>query len=295
MIYAIVIGRDNSRGLPGKNHLKINGMPLMAYPIQAALNSKYVDEVYFSTESRRLKYIAEKWGATVIDRPKELAIDEALSDDVFIHAYEWLIENGSINTYGDAIALDVDTIRELKKRNIEFLLLMFANSPCVNSWMIDEMIEILRGDPKADSICTISLYNMYSPIRMRKFRKDIIYEDVDIVKHEIVENDESVNINIDVEVYGDITREETDYVVPYVPEILEGSTCDRDSGEDSYIYDCSCAIVRPDCIEEIEDGQLPQRWLGKNILGYKQTIPAIDIDFKWQLGQLQYWIDTHWY
>uniref|UniRef100_A0A6M3JJD1 Putative cytidylyltransferase n=1 Tax=viral metagenome TaxID=1070528 RepID=A0A6M3JJD1_9ZZZZ len=262
MIYAICIGRDGSRGFPLKNTHKINDMPLMAYPIQAALNSKYVDEVYFSTESRKLKYVAEKYGAIVIDRPKELATDEALSDDVWVHAYEWIMENGSINTYGDDIALGDDTIRELKKRNIEFALLMFANSPCVNGWMIDEMIEILRKDDYADSICTVSKYNMYSPARMRKFKTDIGKEI---------------------------------YIEPYKLELAEASTCDRDSVDDCYIYDCSCCVVKPKCIEEMENGMPPQKWLGNNIIGYKQSIPTFDIDFEWQLGALQYWIDRNWY
>ncbi len=284
MIPALIIGRQHSKGFPGKNNHKINGIPLMAYPIQAANDSKCVNEVFFSTDSSQMKFIAEGWGATVIDRPAELATDEALSDDVWVHGYNWIIgDNVSINILGEDIVLD-----------IEFILLMFANAPCITGWMIDEMIEKLRGAPLTDSICTVSLYNMYNPVRMRKFNSDIIYSNVKETKHEIIETDKEVLVNLDYDVNGDIIKTKSNYLVPYAPETLEGSSCDRDSGEDSYIYDCSCSIVRPHCIENIEEGQLPQRWLGKNILGYKQTIPAVDIDYEWQLGQLQYWLDRNW-
>ena len=264
-IYAIIIGREGSKGYPGKNTVKINGMPLMAYPIMAAHGSKYVDEIYFSTESRKLKYIAEDHGAIVIDRPKELATDAALSDDVWAHAWNWILDNAPINTWGDDISLLEDVVRNLKLKQIEFLILMFANAPCIASYMIDEMSERLREGTYYDSICTISKYNMYNPIRMR-------------VSKEVKLNEGNMS----------------NWVLPYVPDILKGSTCDRDSSEDSYIYDCSCAVVRPNCIEDIEEGQLPQRWLGKNILGYKQTIPALDIDFEWQKFQVEYWLKRNW-
>ena len=149
MIIAIVIGRDGSRGFPLKNTHKIDGMPLMAYPIEAAQRSKNVDKVYFSTESKKLKYIAEDYGAIVIDRPKRLSTDEALSDDVWKHAFDWIQ-------------------KEDLYEPVVFYLLLFANAIGINSWMIDDMIEKLRKVPAADSICTVSPYPTFTPYRMRK-------------------------------------------------------------------------------------------------------------------------------
>ena len=54
MINAILIGRGGSTGLPGKNIMKILGRPLMHYPILAALNSKYINNVYLSTDDNEI-------------------------------------------------------------------------------------------------------------------------------------------------------------------------------------------------------------------------------------------------
>jgi len=51
MIIAILIGRDGSVGIPKKNVYPILNRPLMSYPLLAAQNSKFVDEVYVSTDS----------------------------------------------------------------------------------------------------------------------------------------------------------------------------------------------------------------------------------------------------
>ena len=253
MIYAICIGRDGSRGFPLKNTHKINGMPLMAYPIQAAYNSKQVDEVYFSTESRKLKYIAEKWGATVIDRPKKLSTDEALSDDVWSHGFNWILDNVLMGAWRSNVS------RSSKIKQIEFLVLLFANAVGINTWMLDEMIEKLRDDAIADSICTVSSYPTFTPYRMRKIDSD-------------------------------------GFLVPFIDNIdWDEISCDRDSGGKPYIYDCCCAVVKPKCIEEIGDGMPPQKWLGRRILPYENLSPIFDIDFPYQIEQLKFWADNHWY
>ena len=77
MIPAILIGRGGSVGLPRKNILPILNRPLMSYPLLAAQNSNYVDEVYVSTESEEIMDVAKKLGSKIIDRPKELATNEA--------------------------------------------------------------------------------------------------------------------------------------------------------------------------------------------------------------------------
>ena len=250
MIPAIIIGRGGSKGFPGKNFYKINNHPIMAYPIIAASRSCNVDGVYFSTEDSRLKNIAKSYGADIIDRPLELATDAALGEDVFIHAYNQI--------YVDDIIYDYNN-----KTDVEFALLMFANAPGITSWMIDEMIELIRENAKIDdsidSICTVSKYNMFSPSRMRRF------DGLSGTK-----------------------------LLPYTNDYAN-ATCDRDSTEDAYIYDCSCAIVRPRCLENIEEGLPPQRWLGRrNILGYKQTDPILDIDYEWQVGHVKWWLDRNW-
>jgi len=233
MIVAICIGREGSKGLPNKNTMKLLGIPMMMYSPLAANKCKYVDHTYFSTESEKLKLIAEAYRINTIDRPLELATDAALADGVFVHAYEYL------NWY--------------LLSEFELVVLLFANAPCVNSEMISDMITIMRmeSNKEADSICTVSKYNMFSPNRMRR--------------------------KVDKWLFS------SSYV--------QGN-CDRDSDGDFYIYDCSCAVVRPECLEHIHYGLPPQMWLGRNILYYDKCrdIPALDVDYMWQVPQVEYWL-----
>jgi GTP:adenosylcobinamide-phosphate guanylyltransferase len=148
MIAALMIGRDGSTGFPGKNVYPVLGRPMMVYPILAAGHSKYVDQIYVSTDSDRIKSVAREHGATIINRPPELATKEALGEDVYAHGYRYITN-------------------ELKE-DVEIVVLLFCNAPTITSSTIDEGIEQLRKNPDLDSAVTVSTYNMWSPLRARK-------------------------------------------------------------------------------------------------------------------------------
>ncbi len=148
MIFSIIIGRGGSTGVPRKNLRKVCGHPLLAFPIMSSLGSKEVDLTFFSTEDEEMKKVAEDYGAVVLDRPAELATDEALAEDVFAHVY--------------------NKMRESFLEPVEFVLLLMANAVGLNHIMIDDMVAKLRVVSKADSICTLSEYPALSPYRMRK-------------------------------------------------------------------------------------------------------------------------------
>lgn len=62
---AIIPARSGSKGLPDKNIRPLNGVPLMAYTIRAALNSGMFEHVMVSTDSEEYARIAKEWGAEV--------------------------------------------------------------------------------------------------------------------------------------------------------------------------------------------------------------------------------------
>lgn len=62
---AIIPARSGSKGLPNKNIRPLNGVPLMAYTIKAALNSGMFERVMVSTDSEEYAEIARQWGAEV--------------------------------------------------------------------------------------------------------------------------------------------------------------------------------------------------------------------------------------
>ena len=64
-ILAIIPARSGSRGLKNKNIKELLGMPMMAYSIRAALESKIFDTVMVSTDSEEYASIAKKYGAEV--------------------------------------------------------------------------------------------------------------------------------------------------------------------------------------------------------------------------------------
>ena len=246
MVPAIVIGREDSKGFPGKNLHPINDFPLFCYPLAAAISSMKVDKVYLSTDSDDMKRFSKhhfpvsthKTILNLIDRPKELATDEALAEDVFVHAYNYIKQQNPND-------------------KIDFVVLLFANAPCVCGKMIDNMIFKIQNPVEylamvVDSIATVSKYNMFSPYRMRLM--------ANIEEH---------------------------LVINFLDD--NNSSCDRNDKGDFYIYDCSCAVVKSRVFDNIKEYPCPQRWLGGHIMPYKQQIPALDVDYQWQLGQVEYW------
>src|SRR5207237_1039572 len=140
--------REGSSGFPGKNTYPILGRPMMVYPILAAKYAKYVDEVFVSTDSERIKKIAADLDASIIDRPPELATKEALGEDAYAHGYRH--------------------IRFTLNKPVELMVLLFCNAPTILPATLDAGIEALRANPSADSAVTVSAYNMWSPLRARK-------------------------------------------------------------------------------------------------------------------------------
>lgn len=236
MIYALLIGRDKSQGFPGKNVYPVLNRPLMAYPVLAALNACSVDNLYISTDSDKIKEVANEYKVSTIDRPDNLCTNEALGEDVFVHGYKY--------------------IKEKTKSDIEFMVLLFCNAPCVLSSQIEEAINILRQKKDIDSVITVSKYNMYSPIRARRINKDGL-----------------LNPFIPFEKYN--------------KEMC--ISCDRDSQGDVYFADVCLSVVRPSCLENINKGMLPQRWMGRKIYPLIQE-GGLDIDFPWQLSLAEQWL-----
>ena len=82
-ILAIIPARSGSKGLKDKNIKPLNGIPLCAYTIKAAVDSGIFAEIHFSTDSQTYADIAEKYGASVpFLRDAILANDTASSWDV---------------------------------------------------------------------------------------------------------------------------------------------------------------------------------------------------------------------
>ncbi len=143
--------------------------------------------------------------------------------------------------------------------NVEMVVLLFANAATITGELIDLGIEKLRADSTLDSAVTVSRYNMWSPLRARRLNDEGVLEPF-----------------VPFETFGD-------------PATLN---CDRDSQGDVYFADMGVSVVRPHCLENLERGLLPQRWMGRRIA----PIPSwggCDVDEPWQMPMVEYWLQQH--
>lgn len=81
---ALIPARGGSKRLPRKNIIDFHGKPIIAYSIEAALESGCFESVVVSTDDGEIAKVAEQYGATVELRSADLATDEAKVKDVCI-------------------------------------------------------------------------------------------------------------------------------------------------------------------------------------------------------------------
>lgn len=92
---AVIPARGGSKGVPNKNIKLLHGKPLIAYSIEAALNSNLFETVVVSTDNQEIASKAKEYGAEVpFLRPKELSGDAVSSDDVILHTLDFYESNG---------------------------------------------------------------------------------------------------------------------------------------------------------------------------------------------------------
>lgn len=84
--FAFIFARGGSKGLPRKNLLEINRIPLVGHCILIAKEIEDISDIYVSTDSAEISDIAIKYGAKVINRPLDLASDSSPEWDSWKHA-----------------------------------------------------------------------------------------------------------------------------------------------------------------------------------------------------------------
>jgi len=89
-VTAFIPSRAGSKGVPRKNVRPLNGKPVIAYSIEAALKSPEVSQVVVTTNCEETKAIAQDYPVIIIDRPSELAEDSTPTYPVIEHALQVL-------------------------------------------------------------------------------------------------------------------------------------------------------------------------------------------------------------
>jgi CMP-N,N'-diacetyllegionaminic acid synthase len=88
-VLAVIPARGGSKGIPRKNIIDIGGKPLIAWTIEAAKKSKYIDRIILSSEDDEIIEVASEWGCEIpFKRPIELAQDDTPGIDPVLHALD---------------------------------------------------------------------------------------------------------------------------------------------------------------------------------------------------------------
>ena len=89
-VVAVIPARGGSKGVPGKNLREVCGKPLLAWSILQAKAAELISSVWVSSDSTEILGVAEEYGAHGIERPSELAGDEASSESAWLHSLDHL-------------------------------------------------------------------------------------------------------------------------------------------------------------------------------------------------------------
>jgi CMP-N,N'-diacetyllegionaminic acid synthase len=152
-ILAIIPARGGSKGVPRKNTRILAGKALIAWTIEAAKKSKYIDRLILSSENEEIIQVAKDWGCEVpYKRPIELARDDTPGIESVIHA---------INTLGE---------------KYDFVVLLQPTSPLRTVEDIDGCVQhcIMTESPACVSLTEAQqspywMYNLDDDMKLKSF------------------------------------------------------------------------------------------------------------------------------
>ncbi|NOZ51659.1 MAG: acylneuraminate cytidylyltransferase family protein [Gammaproteobacteria bacterium] len=88
-VLALIPARGGSKGLPHKNIKSIAGKPMIAWTIEAATQSQYIDRIIISSDDTETIKIAKQFGCEApFVRPPHLAQDNSPTIDAVVHALD---------------------------------------------------------------------------------------------------------------------------------------------------------------------------------------------------------------
>ena len=123
---AIIPARGGSKRIPRKNCKLFFGKPIIAYSIEAALNSGLFDEVMVSTDDEEITEIAKQYGAQVpFMRSEKNSNDFATTVDVLLEVFDWYQQQNQEFQQGTCI---------------------YACAPFVNSKLLQDSFTLLEKE-----------------------------------------------------------------------------------------------------------------------------------------------------
>ena len=135
---AVITARGGSKRIPKKNIKDFCGKPILAYSIEAALESKLFDEVMVSTDSEEIAEIAKKYGASVpFMRSEKTSDDFATTSDVLQEVMEEYEKRGKI---------------------FDVLVCIYPTAPFITADKLKKAV-LLRKEKNADQVTPVVRYS----------------------------------------------------------------------------------------------------------------------------------------
>ena len=157
-ILITICARGGSKGIPGKNLMAINGIPLIAYSIKHAIEfaTFHRSDIALSTDDDKIKEVALEYGLdSQYKRPDYLATDEA----------------GKLDTINDLIKFE-ECVRNKK---YDFILDLDVSSPLRNIDDLNFAFESLVSNPEAINLFSVNKANRNPYFNMVELKKNNYY------------------------------------------------------------------------------------------------------------------------
>jgi len=155
-ILGITLARGGSKGIKDKNLVKIKGKPLIYYTIKEAKKTKEITNYIVSTDSSKIKKVAQKYKVKVpFLRPKKFSQDSSSSASALKHA---LIE-----------------CEKIFNKKFDYVVELMATNPLKKASDIKNIIKILLKN-KSDSVIAVNQLFDHHPARIKKIVKGKLYD-----------------------------------------------------------------------------------------------------------------------
>lgn len=136
-VVAIIPARGGSQGVVRKNLQRVGGVPLVARAVAAARACPAVNRVVVTTDDDDIAAVAAEWGAEIVERPAELAGDEASSESALLHALDVL---------------------EARRIDVGILAFLQATSPFIDVLALDDAVQLVRSRRRDSVFSAVETY-----------------------------------------------------------------------------------------------------------------------------------------
>lgn len=153
-IYALMTARGGSKSVPNKNITNVKGLPLYLHNVIHAKSSKYIKDIYISTDIDLIFRNAPVYDYKTIIRPEHLCGDQASHHETILHG--------------------VCEIEHIIQERVDIIVVLLGNSIGAFSSDLDSAIRLILDDPESDSVQSVSEFNMYNPFRAYQLQNGLL-------------------------------------------------------------------------------------------------------------------------